>query len=51
MWVYIIFLNCYLSEQPKSTFVSGETEAFADMQNSELLVVRLLAVVVICFLS
>ena len=43
--------NCCFGTQPKNTFVSGETEAFADMQDNELLVVHLVAVDVICFMS
>lgn len=51
MRICITFLNCCFGEQPKNTFVSGETEAFAEMQDNELLVVRLLAVDVTCFMS
>lgn len=51
MWIYITVLNCCFGEQPKNAFASGETKAFVDMQDNELLVVHLLAVDVICFMS
>lgn len=43
--------NCCFGTQLKNTFVSGETEAFADMQDNELPVVHLVALDVNCFLS
>ena len=51
MFIYITSLSCCFGEQAKNTFVSGETEAFADMQDNELLVVHLLAVDITCFMS